>query len=402
MRPISARPSRRSATRLAVAVAVLAPLALAGCSSDSEAADGSSDSAKGGGKPATVTVSPSGSGVKAGQPIKVTADGGSITSVAVTDGKGTKFEGKLSADGRVWTSERMAAPGTDYQVTAATKTDGGTTGTGKGTFSTLKAEKVNKVTLAPVGKTIGIGHPVSIAFDFPVKNKAAVEKALKITTDNNTQGSWGWVKDWHGKDRVDWRPKEYWKPGTKVALDARLNGVDSGPSGGFFTRDYDLSFTIGSAQIVKVDLDNQRLTLERDGQQVRTIPVSGGTPGGVKRSWGGTTVLMSKEGTINMNSETVGLGDAYNKMVDYSMRLTWSGMYAHAAPWNGAYFGRANKSSGCIGMSTGEASSFYQQVRVGDPFVITGKDHKGVPPQGNGFSNWNESWEQWQQRSALR
>ncbi|GAA5605675.1 hypothetical protein Sgri01_03996 [Streptomyces griseus] len=40
-----------------------------------------------------------------------------------------------------------------------------------------------------------------------------------------------------------------------------------------------------------------------------------------------------------MRSETVGLGDAYDKMVDYSMRLTWSGMYAHAAPWNAGVFG---------------------------------------------------------------
>ncbi len=76
---------------------------------------------------------------------------------------------------------------------------------------------------------------------------------------------------------------------------------------------------------------------------------------------------MAKEGTINMNSETVGLGDAYDKMVDYSMRLTWSGMYAHAAPWNARYFGNANHSSGCIGMSDENAAALYALVKPGDP-----------------------------------
>ncbi|MFH8618632.1 Ig-like domain-containing protein [Streptomyces sp. NPDC017979] len=402
---MSARPVRHRSARLAVAAAVLAPLALTACSSDDSAtaSDGKAKGVKDGGKPATVTVTPSGQQVKPGEPVRVTAQGGSLASVTVTDGKGATLKGKLSEQNTVWTSDRKAAPGSTYQVTAETKTEGGTADTQKASFTTAKAEKVNKVNWWPGDKTtVGIGQPISLVFDEPVKNKAEVEKQLKVTTSNNTEGSWGWIKDWTGKDRVDWRPKEYWKPGTKVTVNAELNGTDSGPGGGWFVRDYPVSFTIGSQQVVKVDLDNKKLTLERDGKQVRTIPVSGGTPGGEKRSWRGTTVLMSKEGTINMNSETVGLGDAYNKMVDYSMRLTWSGMYAHAAPWNASYFGRANKSSGCIGMSTGEASSFYKQVQVGDPFVITGKDTKGVPDLGNGFSNWNLSWEEWQKLSAVR
>ncbi len=135
---------------------------------------------------------------------------------------------------------------------------------------------------------------------------------------------------------------------------------------------------------------------------MRTIPVSGGTPGGDRRSWRGTAVLLSKEGTIRMNSETVGLGDAYDKMVDYSMRLTWSGAYAHAAPWNAAYFGRAIRSSGCVGMSDADARWLYGQVRVGDPFVITGADTKGPVAPENGFGAWNVGWDALRAMSALR
>lgn len=421
MRSTATRPVRPTRFARIVAAAVLAPLTLAACSSagaaggpDGAADRGTKEAADGG--PVTVTVTPKGDEARPGEPIRVTARGGSLTGVQVFDGRGGKLSGSLSDGGALWTSDRVAAPGTAYRVTAGTKTKGGVEETREASFSTAKADRKNLVTLEPLdaqkggtkgGMKVGVAHPVSIVFDRPVRNKAAVEKQLKVTDSHDTEGSWGWVKEWgSGRDRVDWRPREYWKPNTEVTVNAELNGVDSGPAGGWFVRDYSFSFTVGDHQVVEVDLDAKKLTLERDGKAVRTIPVSGGDPGGAsggeKRSWGGTTVLMDKAGTVRMNSETVGLGDAYDKQVEYSMHLTRSGMYAHAAPWNASYFGRANRSSGCIGMSTAEAASFYRQVQVGDPFEITGEDTKGVPAQGNGFSNWNLSWEQWRKLSALR
>ncbi|MFI1714463.1 Ig-like domain-containing protein [Streptomyces sp. NPDC053513] len=337
----------------------------------------------------------------AGKPVTVTATGGTLTEVKVVDGEGGRLVGRTGAGGTRWASDRKAAPGTSYTVEVTSRAADGKESTSRSSFTTPEPGKVNKVTLAP-GKntTVGIGQPLSIVFDLPVTRKADVERQLKVTTSNGTEGSWGWVKDYSGRDRVDWRPREYWKPGTKVTLEADLDGTDSG--GGWFVRDYRTGFTIGAAQVVKVDLDAHRLRLEREGRTVRTIPVSGGTPGGDKRSWRGTAVLMAKEGTINMNSETVGLGDAYDKDVDYSMRLTWSGMYAHAAPWNAAYFGRANRSSGCIGMSDADAAAFYSSVNVGDPFEITGRETKGVVAEGNGYGAWNLSWGAWKTKSALR
>ncbi|MFD7322582.1 Ig-like domain-containing protein [Streptomyces sp. NPDC059875] len=381
---------------LTTAAGVLALATLTSCSGGTAVADGEKS---GEAAPRTrISVNLSGERGAAGQPVTVTLAEGQLRDVTVTDSKGVRLEGKTSADGKSWTSSRKVTPGTAYAVEAR-DTAGGSA---KADFTTAAPEKVNKLTLAP-GKntTVGIGQPLSIVFDHPVKNKADVEKHLKVTTSNNTEGSWGWMQDWSGKDRVDWRPKEYWKSGTKVTLDAELSGIDSG-AGGWFVRDYTTSFSIGRNQLVKVDLDNHRLTLLRDGQVVQDVPMSAGTPGGEKASWRGKTVLMSKEGTINMRSETVGLGDAYDKMVDYSMRLTWSGMYAHAAPWNAAYFGSANKSSGCIGMSDADARSVYDRVQVGDPFEITGSDAKGTQALNNGYGEWNLSWAQWQTKSALR
>ncbi|MFI2113834.1 Ig-like domain-containing protein [Streptomyces rubiginosohelvolus] len=399
----SARPRiRRSAqagrrTRLALTgPAALLAAALTACSGG---ASGSAEVGGDGKAPDTsITVNLRGKAAAAGGPVKVTLAHGKLKAVSVKPGEGGPLAGKISADGRTWTSDRVAAPGTAYTV-EATDADGGSD---RATFATAEAEKVNKLSLAP-GKntTVGIAQPLSVVFDHPVKDKAAVEKALKVSTSNDSEGSWGWLQDYSGKDRVDWRPKEYWKPGTKVTLDAQLNGVDTGADGGWFVRDYATTFTVGAAQVVKVDLDGHRLALHRDGKQVLDLPMSAGTPGGEKASWRGTAVLMSKEGTINMRSETVGLGDAYDKMVDYSMRLTWSGMYAHAAPWNANYFGQANRSSGCLGMSDANASALYGQVRVGDPFEITGAESKGTVAEGNGYGAWNVSWADWQAKSAL-
>ncbi|MEU1230794.1 Ig-like domain-containing protein [Streptomyces sp. NPDC005828] len=381
--------------RPALAAVALA-VSLTACTAQAASGPAGAQAPAGAADPVKVTVAKK----EAGSPVTVTASGGTLTAVKVADADGGTLRGRTGAGGTSWVSDRKAAPGTSYTVDVTSRTADGKESTTRSSFSTPEPGKVNKVTLAP-GKntTVGIAQPLSIVFDLPVTRKADVEKQLKVTTSNGTEGSWGWVKDYSGRDRVDWRPREYWKPGTKVTLEADLDGTDSG--GGWFVRDYRTGFTIGAAQIVKVDLDTHRLTVQRDGRTVRTIPVSGGTPGGDKRSWRGTAVLMAKEGTINMNSETVGLGDAYNKDVDYSMRLTWSGMYAHAAPWNAAYFGKANHSSGCIGMSNENAASFYASVNVGDPFEIKGRETKGTVAEGNGYGAWNLSWSAWKAKSAL-
>ncbi|MDG4857046.1 Ig-like domain-containing protein [Streptomyces sp. T-3] len=352
-------------------------------------------------KDAKISVNLTGDNAKAGQPVKVTLAEGKLKDITVSDTKGGKLAGKISADGKSWTSDRAASPGTQYKVQVKDDQDR----TAEQAFTTEKAGTVNKLTLAP-GKdtTVGVAQPLSIVFDNPVTNKAAVEKQLKVSTSNNTEGSWGWIKDYSGKDRVDWRPKEYWKSGTKVKLDADLNGVDSGKGGGWFVRDYDTNFTIGKDQRFSVDLDSKQLKLVQDGRTVKSVPMSAGTPGGEKASWGGINVLMAKEGTIRMDSETVGLtgSNAYDKMVDYSMRLTWSGMYAHAAPWNASYFGNTNHSSGCVGMSDADAKWVYDQAQIGDPFTTEGSGHKGNAELGNGYGEWNVSFDQWQAKSALK
>ncbi|MFD9353525.1 Ig-like domain-containing protein [Streptomyces sp. NPDC060031] len=394
----TALPRRRSRHVLVAGTALLAAALTACGGGDSGTAAGDAKSELKKKSDMAISVNLTGDQVKAGEPVKVSIADGKLALVKVTDAKGGELAGQISSDGKTWTSQRNASPGTDYKVEAQ-NTD---SQSAAAQFKTGAADKVNKVSInLPKGSTVGIGMPVSLVFDNPVKNKAEVEKQLKVTTSNNTEGSWGWFKDYSGKDRVDWRPKEYWKPGTDVKVDMNLNGVDSGQGGGLFARDYNTEFKIGKDRRMEVSLDSKKMSVTEDGQVVKTIPISAGTPGGQKASWSGKMVLMSKEGTIRMDSQTVGLGDSYDKMVDYSMRLTWSGMYVHAAPWNTGNFGRANSSSGCVGMSDANAADFYAQVQVGDPFEVVGSGSKGNAPIGNGYGEWNKSWDEWKQLSAL-
>ncbi|MFK0237000.1 L,D-transpeptidase [Streptomyces vinaceus] len=346
-----------------------------------------------------ISVNLTGDQAKPGEPVKVTLTEGKLATVKVSDGKGGELPGKIADDGKTWTSERNASPGTEYKVEAQ-NTD---SQSASAQFKTVAADKVNKVTINPGKATpvVGIAQPVSIVFDNPVKNKAEVEKHLKVTTSNNTEGSWGWFKDYSGNDRVDWRPKEYWKSGTDVKVEMNLNGVDSGQGGGMFVKDYNTEFKIGKDRRLQVNLDTHKMTVTEDGQTVKTIPVSAGTPGGQKASWSGKMVLMAKEGTIRMDSQTVGLGDSYDKMVDYSMRVTWSGMYIHAAPWNSGNFGRANTSSGCVGMSDANAKDLFAETQPGDLVEVTGDGSKGKADIGNGYGEWNLSWDEWKAKSAL-
>ncbi len=56
-------------------------------------------------------MTPTGKQVPAGEPVRVTATGGTLTSVTVTAADGRTLPGKVAADGRTWTSDRKAVPG---------------------------------------------------------------------------------------------------------------------------------------------------------------------------------------------------------------------------------------------------------------------------------------------------
>ncbi|WP_436771383.1 L,D-transpeptidase [Yinghuangia sp. YIM S09857] len=335
-----------------------------------------------------------------GRPITVTADEGKLTAVRVTGADGGTVSGSLSADGKSWTSGGRTAPGTSYQVEISSRTPKGKAQESSTSFTTRAADRINKVAMKPGnGGTFGVAQPVSIVFDIPVADKAAVERNLKVNTSVPTEGSWGWIKDRSGKDRVDWRPREYWKPGTQVTLNANLKGVKSG-AGTYFARDYETSFTVGSGRVVEVDVPNHKLNVVENGQVVKSLPMSAGSAEFPTR--GGTHVILAKNAKETLDSQTVGLGDRYKLPdVPWVVHFTSSGTFFHSAAWNTANIGRNNTSHGCVGMTVEDAKWFYDRVQVGDPVVVKGSTSTAVTDPGNGFGAWQMPYAQWQAKSAL-
>lgn len=387
---------RRHPARLLPALAAAAGL-LTACG-------GGDGSSKADGPPAKVTVTPAAGGktAKLGSAISVRATGGKLTSVDVKDDKGGKVSGRLSDDGTTWTADGKVRPGATYTVRTETTSTKGRKASATSVFTTENADKVNKLTNTPNGgQTVGTGMPISILFDHPIAEdqRAEIEKALKVTTQPKVTGAWGWVKDYSGKDRIDWRPKDYWPSGTKVSVKGALSGIDSGNTSGWFVRDYNFAFTIGADRKAVIDVPAHRLTMYEDGKSVGSVSGSAGSPQDPTR--GGVHTVRSKNAAETMDSSTIGYGDQWMLDSQWVTHLTASGTFLHSAPWNKS-IGVVNNSHGCFGMTTADAKKVYDFLTIGSTVEVKGTTNPNKTDVGNGLEVWQETWEQWQQRSALK
>ncbi|MFE7125054.1 L,D-transpeptidase [Streptomyces sp. NPDC057617] len=238
------------------------------------------------------------------------------------------------------------------------------------------------------GQTVGVGMPISITFDHPVPaaERAAVERLLTVSTSTGVTGSWSWIKDRNLLDgqRIDYRPRQFWTPGTKVTVRA----------GSGVTR----NFAVGRSLVATVDVRTHTMTVEKDGT-TRQVPITAGAPG--MDTWNGTMVVSDKQRRVLMDSRTVGFGDAYKGYYSYAVHLTASGTYLHQNPKADTYAGRRNVTHGCVGLATdGTARRFYEEVIPGDVVRVTGSTE--TVAAGNGYGDWNLDWEEWRAGSALR
>ncbi|WP_200307379.1 L,D-transpeptidase [Streptomyces adelaidensis] len=251
-------------------------------------------------------------------------------------------------------------------------------------LKTLAGARVN----IAEGQTVGVGMPISVTLErpVPVADRAEFERQLKVGTDPGTEGSWSWVKDRALADgqRVDFRPRAYWKPGTKVTVQA----------GAGITR----HFTIGRSLIATVDVREHTMTVVKDGSTQR-VPITAGAPG--MDTWNGTMVVSDKQPRVFMDSRSVGYGDSYADWYSYAVHLTASGTYLHQNPKANTYAGRQNVTHGCVGLADdGTAKRFYDQVIAGDVVKVVGSEE--TVAVGNGYGDWNLGWKRWVAGSALR
>ncbi|MDL5201115.1 Ig-like domain-containing protein [Streptomyces sp. ALI-76-A] len=350
---------------------------------------------------------PVGDGGKADpdKPLEVTAedDDGRITDVTARDATGRHLAGELSADGTRWHSTSPLAADARYTVRVSTEDEDGAPGRKVLTFDTGRpvTKKRLDVTFGPKAGEYGVGQPITARLSRPVKDKAqraVVERALKVDSTPAVEGAWHWVDD----KELHYRPKEYWPAHATVRARSNLEGIKVSDRlwGG---RAKPLKLTTGDRVIAVTDASSHSMTVYKNDEVIKEIPVTTGKPGFETRN--GVKVVLGKEYFVRMRGTSIGIAEgsaeSYDLPVYYATRVTWSGEYVHAAPWSVGSQGSANVSHGCTGMSTGNAEWFFDNVREGDVVKVVNSDGHTMETFGNGFGDWNLDWPEWRGGSAL-
>lgn len=197
--------------------------------------------------------------------IAVKVPDGRLESVKVTrieDAQQQTVAGRFSDDGRSWAPEPTAgrlALAAKYSVDAVAVDDRGRRSARHSTFTTLVPEHRFIGYFKPENRsTVGTGMIVSFSFNRPIEDRAAVEKAIRVTSDPVVEVA----GHWFGKDRLDFRPETYWEPGTEVTVDIGLRDVE-GAKGVYGSQDKTVVFTVGRSQVSRVDAEAKTMEVRR-------------------------------------------------------------------------------------------------------------------------------------------
>ncbi|MFS4091529.1 Ig-like domain-containing protein [Streptomyces sp. AF1A] len=327
-------------------------------------------------------------------PVKVTVSHGKLTKVTMTAvATGTEIPGTLSADGTSWKPNGHLERATKYQIAADAEDAKNRSATANATITTVSPANDFIGHLSPEdGSTVGVGMPVKVDFDKAVGDKAAVASRIRVSSSSGQQV----VGHWFNNNRLDFRPKNYWKPGSTVTVTLTLHGAQK-----------KVTFKIGRSQISTVDAKTKQMTVVRDGKTIKTIPISSGSP--EHPTYNGRMVISEKYRQIRMNGASVGLlkdgKPAYDiSDVPHAMRLTASGTFIHGNYWAAdSVFGKTNTSHGCVGLKDVKgggdgkrpAAWFFDNSMVGDVVIVKNSSDKTKLAPDNGLSDWNMPWSQW-------
>ncbi|MEU3842760.1 Ig-like domain-containing protein [Streptomyces sp. NPDC028635] len=408
--------ARKRRTRLTAAAGVIggvvAVAALSGTSNAATGGDGPGSPAKPHSKVKQMAAQePSGARIKItpGQgahdvalssPVKVTVGNGKLTQVTMTAvATGDEIPGRLSADGTSWQPDGRLERATTYQIAAEAEDAQGRSATENATITTVSPANDFIGHLSPQdGSTVGVGMPVTINFDAAIRDKAAMESKIQIDSSSGQRAVGHWLND----SRLDFRPENYWKPGSTVTVKLDLHGARK-----------TVTFKIGRSQISTVDARTKLMTVVRDGRTIRTVPISSGS--NEHPTYNGQMVISEKFRHIRMDGASVNLTEkdgkpAYNiAAVPHAMRLTDSGTFIHGNFWGAdSVFGKVNTSHGCVGLKDvrggGDAEQpaawFFDHSMIGDVVIVKNSQDKTMPAPDNGLSDWNMPWSEWVAGSA--
>jgi lipoprotein-anchoring transpeptidase ErfK/SrfK len=394
----------RRRERLALLVVLVGVLGVAGCTGGNGnrfVNPGSSGASTSG---AALGVTPADKATDVPVSIEVgIGQGGKLSKVELTDGSGKAVAGKLREDGSSWVPDEPLDYTTTYKVQATGKNGAGKDGTQTSSFTTMArpGNRMEAHLYMADNATYGQAMPLVVEFKqggVKQADRAAVERRLFVTSEPAQQGAWHWDSD----TQIEYRPKEYWQPGTKIKARLGLGGLPVG-GGRYGQQDITIDAAIDTVRrIIEVDNGTKQMAAKQDDQVMKTIPVSLGKP--EKPSFSGTMVIMERLDKTTFDSSTYGTPvnskDGYRTDVQFAERLTWDGQFIHAAPWSVAQQGHSNVSHGCVNASLENAQWLFNWVKVGDPVVVKGTEQH--VNQGNGWTAWDLSWDDFLKGSALK
>jgi lipoprotein-anchoring transpeptidase ErfK/SrfK len=339
--------------------------------------------------------------VRPDDPVVVRASGGHLADV-VLDSGGNRIEGEFNRDHTRWQSRWNLAPGTKINVRASAENADGKRASAVSSFATQRAGGTfsaaqDEILESRKGETYGVGVPLILNFDKPVRDRAAVEKALQVIAEKPVVGAWHWFDD----KQVIYRAKEYWPAHQKITLVAHLSGVKGG-DGVYGAKDLVRHYKIGASHIAYLDIAKHQMKVDWDGKTVRHIPISAGMGGSAEyTTTSGIHLDMEKDEDVTMTSPGRGPGDAgyYSELIHYAVRVSGAGEYLHETPGDEGCLGNSNCSHGCIRQSAADAIWYFKQSQPGDPVDITGTDRQVEPD--NGWSYYQMPWSKWLKGSAL-
>jgi lipoprotein-anchoring transpeptidase ErfK/SrfK len=382
----------------ALAVGVVAPGALAACGSRIGKPTAEAPAA-----PAAPSISyqpaDAATDVAPVAPVRVDVKDGWFQRVALTNAEGKVVAGALNRDRTSFTTTEPLGYGVSYSWAGSAVGHDGKAVPVQGTFTTINPSKqVNGAFQLADGQTVGVAAPVIIQFDASISDKAAVEKALKVTTNPPVEGSWAWLPDEVGGSRVHYRTKDYYPAGTKVSVDARLYGVPFG-DGAFGAQDISLNFEIGRRQVVKAEASSHRIqVLDGAGAVIMDFPCSygeGDLPRNITRS--GVHVVTEKYEDFYMSNPAAGYSNVHER---FAVRISNNGEFIHCNPNSIGAQGNTNVTNGCINLNLENSQQYFNSAIYGDPVEVTGTSIELSYSDGD-LWDWAVSWDEWVAMSAL-
>ncbi|TSD99967.1 L,D-transpeptidase family protein [Skermania sp. ID1734] len=335
-------------------------------------------------------------GISPSMPLTVAVTDGKLAQVTLFRPDNTVVNGVLAPDGLSWRNAEVLGYNKAYRIEAKAYGLGGATTTVVN-FKTSSPENLTQPYLIPGdGDVVGIAQPVAIQFDEAIPDRRAAEQAIQIITDPPVDGAFYWLN----KREVRWRPEHFWSPGTKIKVDVNVYGKDLG--GGLFgTEDVHANFSIGDAVVLTADDNTKQVTVERNGEVIRTMPTSMGkndTP-----TDNGIYIVGDRFQQIVMDSSTYGVPvnspQGYRTPVDWATRISYSGIFFHSAPWSVGQQGYSNSSHGCLNLSPGNAEWVFNNTKRGDVAIV--KNTVGGTLSGtDGLGDWNIPWQVWKAGNA--